>query len=339
MVTSRSTPYTHHEGIESMTTLTSPRLSAPTHLISTADLAVEQVEELFDRAAWIAAQPTGELLDLLAGRVLGMLFYQNSTRTRLSFEAAMQRLGGTVLGFDDVRTTRAGDFFQESLADTAAVIGQYVDALVLRHTEDGAAARAAAASPVPVINGGDGANEHPTQALLDAWMMRRLLGTLTGACIGLVGDPACRDFRSLIQLLTTLGISEILSLPAPGTDLVEDQLQTLKAAGVGWRPVGSVDDLLVHADVISMLPVQLPTFHLGTTDAPDERPPVEDRYRLTRDKLTHTPRRVPVLHVGPRGQELPPEVDDLDCVHYLAQARAGMHLRAALLEFLICRPS
>lgn len=323
----------------SITTLPRTRLSLPTHLISTADLSVEQVEELFDRAAWIAVQPTAHVGDLLAGRIMGVLFYQNSTRTRLSFEAAMQRLGGSVLGFDDVRTTRAGDFFQESLADTIGVIGQYVDCLVLRHTEDDAAARAAAVSPVPVINAGDGANEHPTQALLDTWMMRRLLGPLAGARIGLVGDPTCRDFRSLIQLLSTFGVGEILFLPAPGTEPSAQQRQTLQAARVGWREVGDVRELLAHADVISMLPVQLPTFHLGTAEAPAERPALDDRYRLTRDKLTRAPRRVPVLHVGPRGQELPAEVDDLDCVHYYAQARAGMHLRAALLEALLCRPS
>ncbi len=108
----------------SITTLSRTRPSIPTHLISTASLSVEQVEELFDRAAWIAAQPAARVSDLLAGRILGVLFYQNSTRTRLSFEAAMQRLGGSVLGFHDVRTTRAGDFFQESLADTMTVTRQ-----------------------------------------------------------------------------------------------------------------------------------------------------------------------------------------------------------------------
>lgn len=304
------------------------------HLVSAADLTREQAERLFARAEWMERQPPGALRGLLPGRLLGSLFYQNSTRTRLSFEAAMRRLGGSVVGFDDVRTTRAGDFFAESLADTIRVVGQYVDCIVLRHTEDGAAAQAARLSPVPVVNAGDGANEHPTQALLDMGMLGRLLGRLPGRRIGLVGDPGCRDFRSLLRLFPVFGIAEAVFLAAPGTAVGPVERHALEDGHVGWRQVEDADELLRCCDAICMIPVQLPTFHLGTTEAPSERQPLPGRYQMSRHKLLAAPRRVPILHVGPRGEELPATVDDLPCVHYFEQARYGMYLRAALLEAL-----
>lgn len=305
------------------------------HLTSAGDVTREQAQWLFTRAEWMARQPAGHLRGILSGRLLGSLFYQNSTRTRLSFEAAMHRLGGSVIGFDDVRTTRAGDFFAESLPDTVRVVGQYVDCIALRHTADGAASDAAGLSPVPVINAGDGANEHPTQALLDVGLLHRLLGDLTGTRIGLVGDPGCRDFRSLVRLLPLFGVAEAVFLPAPATGVGPAERQALRRGNVAWSQVGDVTDLLKACDAICMLPVDLPTFHVGTAEPPRQRKPLPNCYRLSRHKLLGAPRQVPVLHVGPRGEELPPAVDDLPCVHYFEQARYGLYLRAALLEVLI----
>lgn len=310
-----------------------PATALGSHLLSTADLDKTQVEQLYARAEWISdnRESSSRLLD---GKRLGVLFYQNSTRTRMSFVAAMQQLGGSTVGFDDVRTTRAGDFFQESLNDTAGVIGQYADALVLRHTSEGAAARAADSSPVPVINGGDGGNEHPTQALLDLWMMRRLLGELTGITVGLVGDPDCRDFRSLIYLLITYRVGEIVVAMPAGCGVATDEARNLAEADVSWRSVEDVGQLVQLADIVSMLPVRLPSFNTGTAGPDAPVPPAEPRLCFDRDTLTAAA-HVPILHVGPRGQELPEDLDDLPNIHYLAQAGAGVHLRAAILEGLI----
>jgi len=313
---------------------TAPRINGMRHLTSTNTISRGQAEELFVRAERLAQAPRGRLHRILDGHVLGSLFYQNSTRTRLSFESAMRRLGGEVVGFDDVRTTRAGDFFAESLVDTVRVVGQYVDCIVLRHPDDGAAEQAAEVSPVPVVNAGDGANEHPTQALLDVGMLRRLLGRLTGTRIGMVGDPGCRDFRSLLQLLPKFGVAEVVLLPAPDTGFSTTQQEELRTSRLAWREVDDVAELLAASDAVCMLPVQLPTFHLGTVP-PAERSPLDDRYRVTADKLRRARRPIPILHVGPRGAELPESADDLECVHYFEQVRYGMYLRAAIVEALI----
>lgn len=295
----------------------------------------DEVDYLLDRAQWLSEQNRGDVAHILAGKILGILFYQNSTRTRLGFETAMQRLGGSVIGFDDVRTTRAGDYFAESLIDTVRVVAQYADCLVLRHPEDHAAVRAAQVSLVPVINAGDGANEHPTQALLDMGMLRRLLGdALDGATIGLVGDPNWRPLRSLRQLLPLYGVDKIFFLAAPDTNVGADTAKALVRSGVAWEESDDISQLLQYCDAICMVPVLLPTTSDGV-----HQPPLPNRYRLTRQKLLRSARPVPILHVGPRGSELPADVDDMDCVHYFDQVRFGVYLRAALLEHLIVGPS
>jgi aspartate carbamoyltransferase catalytic subunit len=149
----------------------------------------DDYEALFEHAGWMAEQTRADLTRIAPGMLLGTLFYQNSTRTRLSFEAAAHRIGGSAVGFSDVSTTRAGDFYQESLDDTVRVIGRYADILVLRHTNDDAAERAASISPVPVISAGTGDREHPTQALLDLWVLRDKLDKLDGAVIGYAVIP------------------------------------------------------------------------------------------------------------------------------------------------------
>lgn len=178
----------------------------------------------------------------------------------------------------------------------------------------------------------DGTNEHPTQALLDVGMLRQLLGDLDGKCIGLVGDPACRDFRSLLFLFALFAIGQVLLLPPPGCGFSEHQLQHLQTHNIRCGQVETVTELLTQADAICMLPIQLPSFHVSTVNPSDHRRPLGDAYKLTRDKLLHARRAIPILHVGPRGEELPQEVDDLPCVRYFDQIRFGLYLRAALLQ-------
>lgn len=335
MVVQMTVPIPWAERPMTLTSLMRPKVADCPHLTTTKSITREQADWLFNRAQWMSGQPWHELHGLLEGRFLGNLFYQSSTRTRMGFETAMRRLGGSVIGFDDIRTIRSGDFFAESFTDTVRVVGQYADCLVVRHPEDGAADLAATVSPVPVINAGDGANEHPTQALMDVGMLRRILrDRLTGASIGLVGDPNWRPIRSMLHLLPLFDVSEIIFLPAPATSVGYEQSAPLDSADIRWSQVDDARALLQQCDAICMVPVQLPTAH-SDTETSGQLSPLPERFRFSREKLLRAPRHIPLLHVGPRGPELPETVDDLPCVYYFEEIKYGVYLRAALLETII----
>ncbi|MFG1805721.1 hypothetical protein [Streptomyces sp. NPDC049040] len=305
------------------------------HAVAVRDWRRERFEELFALADDLERRSPEELRTLAQGTLLGVLFYQNSTRTRLSFETAMRRIGGASVGFADAATTRAGDFFQETLEDTVRIVGGYTDVLVLRHTDDDAAERAALHSPVPVISAGTGEREHPTQAMLDTWMMRRRLGSLDGAHIGLVGDPACRTLRSILYAVAACGASRVTFLAPEGHTLPEDVTGVLRAHHASWQLAESATDMVRQVDAISMIPFELPDFHVSAAAATRDREPLPERYRFTRALLAGSP--VQVFHTGPRGDELPAEVDDLANVRYFDGVQHGVTLRAALLADLLDR--
>jgi Aspartate carbamoyltransferase, catalytic chain len=307
----------------------------PNHLTSTRNLDLHQITTFFERAKWLRSLPRAEAVRLRHGAILGVMFYQNSTRTRLSFEAAIRRIGGTSIGFSDPSTTRAGDFFQETTVDTARILGAYASCVVIRHPQIGIADAIASVSLVPVINGGDGANEHPTQALLDLWMMQQALGQLAGRIIGLVGDPTCRDFRSLFFLLARVGVGKILLLAPLGTTIPPDADAALAQANVQIEHCEDIRELLISADAIDMLPFVLPDFAEGRATPPEHSPDIEDRYKLSQEKLRSVSNRdLHIFHVGPRGPEMPSEVDDCPAVKYFEQVEAGVFLRAAILHEL-----
>lgn len=309
---------------------------AAAHAVSLHDWDVEQMRSLYDLAGWISEQPRQTVARMAPGILVGCCFYQNSTRTRLSFEAATHRIGGSSTGFADSATTRAGDFFAESLEDTVRVVAGYTDVLVLRHVRDDAAAVAAAVAGVPVISAGCGEGEHPTQGLLDGWTLTRVLGDLAGSTIGLVGDPACRAVRSMVIALCHLGIARAAFLPVPGTSLTEDEKATMRRYGVTWWNVDSAAELLRVADAISMIPFDLPDFHVAAAPQGVRRT-TERRFVFDRATLRKAGRTVPIVHSGPRGIELADDALDLPTVHYFDGVRAGVALRSALLCRLLSR--
>lgn len=303
------------------------------HLVSLRSLRREDIQSLFDLADWIAARPGPALHALASGTLVGCCFYQNSTRTRLSFEAAARRIGGTAIGFADVATTRAGDFFNETLEDTVQVVGSYVDLLVLRHVDDDAGERAAVVSPVPVISAGAGERVHPTQGLLDSWVINRALGSARGARIGLVGDPNCRATRSILVALCKLGISEAVFLPPPGCSVQDDEKMVMAEHGVHGHEVGHAADLLEQVDAVSMIPFELPDFHVANARRDPGAPPLDQRFIFDRRLLETVGKDVHVVHTGPRNAELPAEATELPNVHYFEGVRDGVAMRSAV----ICR--
>lgn len=305
----------------------------PRHAVSSASWNANQLTALFSRAEWMSRQSRKQLSELAPHLVVGLLFYQNSTRTMISFQAASGLLGARYVGFADAKTTRAGDFFQETLEDTVKVLSCYADLLVLRHVDDDAADRAADLAAVPVVSAGTGEYDHPTQGMLDAWMMTKVAGDIADLRIGLVGDPRCRALRGIITTVAKFKPAEIRLLAPEAATLPAAQRDELDRAGTRVTFTDSAAELLRHVDVISMIPVELPDFHLATAPA-RRRGALHDRFKFTRSLIERYGREVVILHTGPRGDELPDEVDSLSNVRYFDGVRSGVFLRAALISSL-----
>lgn len=263
--------------------------------------------------------------DLLKGRVLGILFYEPSTRTSSSFIAAMERLGGSVIPI-----TQGVQFSSvskgETLADTIQTLEQYSDAIVLRHPEIGSARQAAAAASIPVINAGDGAGEHPTQALLDLFTIREELGRLDGLKVAMVGDLRFgRTVHSLTKLLMHFDVSlrfvspEILRMPLSIMNDVRDR-------GIDARETHDVADVIKNADVLYVTRVQKERFSdLAQYDE------VKDQYIITPELLAQAKEKMIVMHPLPRVGEITTEVDKDPRAAYFRQVQNGMYIRMALL--------
>lgn len=321
------------------------RTTAPRHLVSSRNLTVDGIREFFTRADEFRVRAFAELPQTLSGQVLGVLFFQPSTRTRLGFEASAVRLGARVIGFADVSTTRSVDYTAESLEDTIRVVAELADGVVMRHFLSGAARRAAAVSRVPVVNGGDGTNEHPTQALSDAWLMHRRLGGLDNAVIGLVGDPGTRVLRSLAVTLATLGVGKLLFqvppvLPLVGTEsggivdttLPSDIRSVLEAAGVPFEFRSDIRDVLAEADALEMLPVDIPALEAHPKSLSKSLYVTPERFRVTREKIESVASRTLLFHPGPRADELDADTDNLVNSVYFEQVRESTYMRMAVLS-------
>jgi aspartate carbamoyltransferase catalytic subunit len=291
--------------------------------------------------------PRQEAAMILKGMILAVLFFQPSTRTRLGFEAAALRLGGKVTGFADPGSTRSVDYIAETLDDTVRVVSEFSDAIVLRHYVSGAGRRASQAAHCPVINGGDGANEHPTQALSDAWLMHRRCGGLSGLVVGLVGDPGTRVLRSLVYLLARLQVRRLLFLVPPSvpfqadpaqkyvhTTLPADLVMALKAAGTAYEFRSDVTELLEEADAIEMMPIDVPALEADPRSLAPHGYVTPERYRVTASKIRAIASKALILHPGPRKDELHTDVDSLPSGLYFDQVADAIYLRMAVLEIL-----
>jgi carbamoyl-phosphate synthase/aspartate carbamoyltransferase/dihydroorotase/carbamoyl-phosphate synthase/aspartate carbamoyltransferase len=276
----------------------------------------EEMRQMVDRVHGV---------DLLKGQVLACLFYEPSTRTSASFIAAMERLGGSVIPI-----TQGVQFSSvskgETLADTIRTLEQYADVIVLRHPEIGSARQAAEAASVPVLNAGDGAGEHPTQALLDLFTIREEMGKIDGLKIAMVGDLRFgRTVHSLTKLLLHFDVSlrfvspEILRMPLSIMNEVRD-------AGIEARETHDVADVIANADVLYVTRVQKERF----SDL-DQYEEVKNQYIITPELLEQAKDKMIVMHPLPRVGEISPEVDKDPRAAYFRQVQNGMYIRMALL--------
>ncbi len=265
--------------------------------------------------------------DMLHGKIMATLFFEPSTRTRLSFESAMTRLGGTALGFAETKGTSVEK--GENLADTVRVVENYADVLVVRHPLEGAARMAAEFSKMPVINAGSGAEEHPTQALLDLYTIRKELGKIDGLNIGLVGDLRYgRTVHSLAYALSQYKVNLFLISP----EILRTRKEVLEEVSkrIEVEETTSLTQHLRELDVIYMTRVQKERF----ADLA-EYEKVKGSYRLTNEELAKAKKNSIVMHPLPRLDEVAPEIDQTSHAKYFPQVGYGVVLRMALLALLL----
>lgn len=264
------------------------------HVLSLKDFGRDQIERLFkisDEMEPIVSQK--RRLNLLKEKVMAVLFYQPSTRTRLSFETAMIRLGGSVIGFADVEQSRAGGVTRESLKDTAQMIQAYADVAVIRHTEDFAAAEFAKNSNIPVINGGDGGNEHPTQGLLDLYTIRKELGRIDGIKVLVWGRMTYRAVHSFLYGLAKFKNVQIDLYSPEEWKMPENYRKDYERLGLACKEINTYENAIREADVIYMHPVRRGKDVI-----------TENEYVLDLEKLKKAKKGAIVMHILPRTDEL-----------------------------------
>jgi aspartate carbamoyltransferase catalytic subunit len=295
------------------------------HLISINDLSQQEIVAILDRAE---EMKKGPLEPLLKGHILASCFFEPSTRTRLSFEAAMKRLGGEVIGFSDDTATSTTK--GETLQDMMKIIGYYGDIIVIRHPKEGAAAEAAKATDVPIINAGDGANEHPTQTLQDLFTIRDCQKRLTDLRVAFVGDLKYgRAFHSLVRALGTFQ-NRLYFVAPPSLAIPEEVCQKLKQTGVPFSSHPTIEEVIGKVDILYMTRVQKERFA-----SQDEYLKVRDHFILTPKMLAKVQPHMRVLHPLPRVNEIELGVDLTPYAHYFSQARNGLWVRQSLLAMLL----
>lgn len=294
-------------------------------IISISQLKKEGMEHVLTHARSLKQSPQPHLLD---GHVMASCFFEPSTRTRLSFETAMNRLGGRVIGFADAGVTSTKK--KETLYDTIKVIGQYADVIAMRHTLEGAARRAAEATDKPVLNGGDGANQHPTQTLLDLFSIKETQHTLENLHIALVGDLKYgRTVHSLAQALKHFNAR--LYFVAPGSLAMPQHIcDELDEAGIIYSCHEKMADVIPHVDILYMTRIQGERF-------PDkmEYEQVKNIYILKKNMLGPAKPTMKIMHPLPRVNELASDIDNTTHAYYFQQAENGMYVRQALLGLVL----
>ncbi len=272
--------------------------------------------------------------DLLAEKTLVTAFYQPSTRTRLAHEAAMHRLGGHVTGFSDSKMTRAGDFYQESIKDTVKMLEYYGDVIVMRHFQQGAPQEAANWASIPIINGGDGWGEHPTQILTDLYTVLTEKGTIDGLTWLAVGDMRMRTMHSLGYALSQFDCPVTFVSP-PEMSPTEEFKSDLRRFGVNFSEAEHVEQAIAKADVILVEPVVQPDYTKSRHEV-EEHGLTPANYKITRELLTTKAKSDAILlHSLPRMDEIPTDVDITHWSRYWQEAFNGVVMRMALLALVL----
>jgi len=273
--------------------------------------------------------------DILKEKTLVTAFYQPSTRTRLAHESAMIRLGGQVTGFSDAKSTRAGDFYQESIKDTVKMLEYYGDVIVMRHFQQGAPHEAAKWASIPIINGGDGWGEHPTQVLTDLYTVLREKGRIDGLKWLAVGDMRMRTMHSLAYALTQFDCP--ITFVSPEDQRLTDELKgDLKNYGLDFKEVDHVKEAIAEADVILVEPVVQPDYTKSRDERTGELDLTPSNYKITRDLLVNKAKSDAILlHSLPRMDEIPTDVDITRWSRYWQEAFNGVVMRMALLTLIL----
>jgi len=272
--------------------------------------------------------------EMLKEKTLVTAFYQPSTRTRLAHEAAMHRLGGHVTGFSDAMMTRAGDWYQESIKDTVKMLEFYGDVIVMRHFQQGAPHEAAKWASVPIINGGDGWGEHPTQILTDLYTVLREVGRIDGLSWVAVGDMRMRTMHSLAYALTQFDC-DISFVAPPDMSLTPEFKEELKQYNLRFSEAEHVEQVIHKADVILVEPVVQPDYTKSRQEA-GEHGLTPANYKITRELLANKAKSSAILlHSLPRMDEIPTDVDITRHSRYWQEAFNGVVMRMAILALVL----
>ena len=299
------------------------------HLIDPMDFSVCELEEIFNLAEEIIENPK-KFSHVCEGKILASLFYEPSTRTRFSFEAAMMRLGGKILGFSEASSSSASK--GETLADTIKMVAIYADIIAMRHPREGSARVASKYSSVPVINAGDGGHQHPTQTLTDLLTIKSLKKTLTGHTVGLCGDlKHGRTVHSLIKAMSRYeDINFVLISPKELTipQYIREEISSKN--NIEFREVETLEEVISELDILYMTRIQKERFFNE-----EEYLRLKDSYTLDLEKMNMAKSDMIVMHPLPRVNEISMEVDLDNRAAYFKQAEYGMYVRMALIVKLL----
>jgi aspartate carbamoyltransferase catalytic subunit len=303
--------------------------SGPRHLCHMSDLTIGDCDRLLDAAEKLVPAARGErVIQAAEGKVLATLFFEPSTRTRLSFESAMQRLGGGVISVAEQTSTSSAK--GETLADTVRMVASYSDAIVLRHPREGAARLAARYSRVPIMNGGDGAGQHPTQTLTDLFTIRKAKGNIKDNVVAIAGDLKYgRTVHSLAHALAMYG-AEMVFVAPPSLQVPSDTRAALEALGAKFRLASTLEEVVGETDVLYMTRIQKERF----PDL-DEYRKVQGVFQVTNRLLADGKKGIIVMHPLPRVGEIDQAVDETPAAKYFEQAAYGVPVRMALLAELL----
>ena len=298
------------------------------NLIDPMDFSIKELDDIFSLADKILENPK-KYSKVCEGKLLATIFYEPSTRTRLSFEAAMLRLGGRVLGFSDANCSSVSK--GESLEDTIKIISGYTDVIAIRHPEEGSAQIASINSYVPVINAGDGGHQHPTQTLTDLFTIKKLKGSFSNHTIGLCGDLKFgRTVHSLVKALSRYENNKFIFI-SPEELKIPDYIKEFLIEGkIQFEEVKKLEDVIEDLDVLYMTRVQKERFKNQ-----EEYIRLKDTYVLDEEKMRMTKNDMIVLHPLPRVNEIDIKVDKDNRACYFKQARLGMFARMALIAKLL----
>jgi aspartate carbamoyltransferase catalytic subunit len=297
----------------------------PKSLISIHDFTKEEIIHILEIASGFEKNKSQKILE---GKIIACIFFEPSTRTRLSFETASNRLGARVIGFSDTDNTSISK--GESLKDTIKMVSNYVDMIVMRHPLEGAARYASEIASVPVINAGDGANQHPSQTLLDLYTIQQTQGKLNNLTINMVGDLKYgRTVHSLLQAMSHFSPKFIFTAPEE-LMMPEEYKDFLDEKKIRYTETSSLTEYLDDTDILYMTRVQQERF-----SDPIEYEKVKNIYRLEAKMLRNVRNNMKILHPLPRINEIATDVDDTPYAYFYKQAENGMYIRMAIIAYLL----